>query len=148
MDNLAGIYKRKGWARRMDYITILLKDNGKDLYVKSEDIYYIESEHNNLVFVTKNGTLHNKGTLKNILEGLDKLNNPFCYIHRSYIVNLAHIKRRDKNDLIMPDGRKIPVSKYKLVQFEQQYARYWNMESTVIDIKTGILIKNQPFIPR
>lgn len=126
----------------MDSITILLKDKGKDLYVKVEDIYYIESEHNNLVFVTKNGILNNKGTLKSILEKLGNLNNPFCYIHRSYIANMAHIKRRDKNDLIMPDGRKIPVSKYKLIQFEQQYARYWNMESTVINIKTDVPIKN------
>ncbi|MFG6392855.1 MAG: LytTR family transcriptional regulator [Lachnospiraceae bacterium] len=131
----------------MDNITVLLKDSGKDLYVKGEDIYYIESEHNNLVFVTKNGILNNKGTLKSILESLDKLNSPFCYIHRSYIVNLAHIKRRDENDLIMPNGKKVPISKYKLWQFEQEYARYWNMESTIIDIKTGMLIKASPFIP-
>ncbi len=106
----------------MDNIAILLKDNGKDLYVKGDDIYYIESRHNNLVFTLKDRNITNKGTIKNIMESL---NSQFCLIHRSYIVNLAHIKGRDKNDLVMPDGQKIPISKYRLKHFNEQYEKYW-----------------------
>lgn len=111
----------KGVVTGMESTTILLKDNGKDLYVTGDDIYYIESQHNNLVFTLKDRKVSNKGTIKNIMESL---NGQFCHIHRSYIVNLSHIKGRDKNDLLMPDGQKIPVSRHRLTNFKKQYVNY------------------------
>ena len=108
----------------LDDITILLKDNGKDVYVKADDIHYIESQNNKLVFAMDGRKIINKGTIKSMLEIL-KDQQQFCHIHRSYIVNLSHIKGRDKNDLLMPDGQKIPISKYRLQHFNEQYRKYW-----------------------
>ena len=106
-----------------DSMTILLKDNGNDLYVKTDDIYYIESQHNKLVFAMDGKKIINKGTIKDMLQSLSK-QQQFCHIHRSYIVNLAHIKERDENDLLMPDGQKIPVSRHRLKYFKEQYGKY------------------------
>lgn len=106
-------------------MTILLKDNGNDLYVKTDDIYYIESQHNKLVFSMDGRKIINKGTIKDMLQSLsNNEQHQFCHIHRSYIVNLAHIKERDENDLLMPDGQRIPVSRHRLKYFKEQYGKY------------------------
>ena len=60
-------------------------------------------------------------------EILKCLNGQFCHVHRSYIVNLAHIKERIKNELIMPDGQRINVSKNKKKNFDKQYDIYGNV---------------------
>lgn len=103
-------------------VHIVLQENGKNVYVRGEDIYYIESERNNLVYVLSDRTIINKGTMKEILK---KLNQQFCQVHRSYVINLAQIKGREKHDLVMADGHRIPISKYRMQQFEQQYTNYW-----------------------
>ena len=107
----------------LDDITILLKDNGKDVYVKADDIHYIESQNNKLVFAMDGRKIINKGTIKSMLEILND-QQQFCHIHRSYIVNFAHIRERDENDLLMPDGQKIPVSRHRLTNFKKQYVNY------------------------
>lgn len=103
-------------------VYLLLRESGKNIYVNGDDIYYIESQRNNLVFTLGDRKIVNKGTIKDLLKCL---NHQFCQVHRSYIVNFAKIKGRDKNDLIMENGQNIPVSKYRLQQFEKKYANYW-----------------------
>ncbi len=78
------------------YKNILIK-SGKKLYkVPFDDIYFIKSESEYITYQTKSfGKLMVHGALKEVENTLPQ--NQFLRIHRSYIVNVSHIKYVEAN---------------------------------------------------
>lgn len=87
--------------------------------LQSEEIYYCESEGGYTRFYLTNGkiSLISK-TLKEVGEVLEKKN--FCRIHHSYLINLQYVQkyiRGDGGEVIMANGKNIPVSRNKKQEF-------------------------------
>lgn len=76
--------------------TLSIKDlsDGSIRKLKIADITHIESERNNVVFILSNGeSIKTRKTMKETEAWLDKIaTNTFIRIHRSYLVNLHHVK--------------------------------------------------------
>lgn len=107
--------KRKG-------LVLDVRENGAKTLIRAEDILYIESVHNDIMYHMKDRNIRNTGTLKGIMK---KLNTQFCQVHRSYIINLEHVRRRERLELIMVDGKRIPISKYRIQDYKESYLEYW-----------------------
>ena len=48
--------------------------------------------------------------------------------HRSYLVNMKHIRRIQKNDLVLSNGNLVPISRRKEKELKQQFMRYAILE--------------------
>ncbi|MDE7250065.1 MAG: LytTR family DNA-binding domain-containing protein, partial [Lachnospiraceae bacterium] len=67
------------------------------------------------------------------IENLEKkLDGRFFRCHRSYLVNLNHLKSYRNNTAYMEDGKEIPVSRLRSKEFSKvilQYMREWRLEN-------------------
>lgn len=87
--------------------SILVKDGEFNVQLLLEDINYIESEGNYLLFHTDNTVYKTRSTLKKIIEELPR--NSFVQTHRAYIVNKNKIKKFSSKSVIIGSSE-IPVS--------------------------------------
>lgn len=80
---------------------IFVKVNGARIRINIKDIYYIESQRDYIIIHQK--TKHYM-VLKTLTQILKTISNPlFVRIHRSFIVNLAHVDLIEKDHLIIND---------------------------------------------
>lgn len=99
---------------------IVLKTSDNFYMVDSNDIISVQSDDNYCHFNLKNGErILVSRSIKEYTKVLEE--NTFYRVHKSYAVNIQHIKRynRDDNSCIMSDGSVIPVSyrkKDKLIE--------------------------------
>ncbi|MBS1773357.1 MAG: response regulator transcription factor [Bacteroidetes bacterium] len=86
-------------------------------YLNADDILYFESVNKYTKVVTKEYSIissYNLGEFKKIINA-----DIFFQPHRSYIINLHHIKRYETSgSLIMADNMNIPISKNVKTEFQ------------------------------
>jgi two-component system, LytTR family, response regulator len=87
--------------------------------LQSEEIWYCESEGGYTRFYLTNGkiSLISK-TLKEVEDVLET--KGFCRVHHSYLINLRYVQkyvRGDGGEVIMANGKNIPVSRNKKQEF-------------------------------
>ncbi|MBN9484474.1 MAG: hypothetical protein BGO70_04005 [Bacteroidetes bacterium 43-93] len=91
-------------------------------YLNSDDILYFESVNKYTKVVTSDYSImssYNLGEFKKIIDG-----DIFFQAHRSYIVNLRHVKRFETSGtLIMADNMQIPVSKNVKSEFLAAFSK-------------------------
>jgi two-component system LytT family response regulator len=79
-------------------------------YLNIEDIIYLESVNNCTKVVATHGDITSSYTLSRFKVILEK--HTFYQVHRSYIVNLNHIKRyTNEGGILMSNGLDIPISR-------------------------------------
>jgi len=94
---------------------ISLPLSGKTIFVKSNDILYCKADGNySEIFFKEN----KKELLSKKLKDVEELfhNKDFFRVHKSYLVNISHIKEFVNNEgqyLILDNGTSIPVSRSK-----------------------------------
>lgn len=105
----------------------LSADGGHRLYInlsfkfRLTDILYFEGHRRKVSLFTVNGELEYGGDFSTVCGELLKYN--FAIINRGILVNLDHIQNITKYDIILSNGRKIPIGKtYK----DEIVARYLN----------------------
>ncbi len=86
---------------------ILVKDGEYNIQLPVEEINYIESDGNYLLFHTDNKIYKTRSTIKKIKEELSE--NAFVQTHRAYIVNRNKIDKFSSKSIVI-NGAVIPVS--------------------------------------
>lgn len=97
--------------------------HGKQKYELNE-IILIEVRQNRpgrISIVTSNNAADLTGTLSEIIL---RLGNRFCQCHKSYIINLMHVKLIDKGFAVMDNGMQVPISFRRKKQTERMYKDY------------------------
>lgn len=84
-----------------------------------EDILYVEAELKKVHVWKKNEDMLLSIPISK-LEGLLKKEG-FIKSHRSYIVNSIHISSITKDTIILDNGIRIPVSKYRIKEVREEY---------------------------
>lgn len=87
---------------------IFVRDHEKMVKIKIENIYYIEADRNYCRIYTKEREYLLVMTLKDMTEKLPE--EHFIRIHRSYVVNIAHIDEVALNHIVI-FKKALPVSK-------------------------------------
>ncbi|UCH64973.1 MAG: LytTR family transcriptional regulator DNA-binding domain-containing protein [Ignavibacterium sp.] len=93
---------------------IVIKDGSKISIVPVESIKWIEAQDDYVMINSDQGRFLKKKTMKFFENHLDE--NMFIRIHRSYIINadfIQHLEQKGKESyqLILKNGRELPVSK-------------------------------------
>lgn len=103
------------------YITVPVK-NG--VYrIEISDIYYVESQKHVLVFHTKLGDFKTYGKMTEAEQQLSQVN--FYRVNKGYLINLSQVIGIMNNDVILPGGQHIPLSRTRKKSFMEALAAYW-----------------------
>lgn len=85
---------------------ILVKSGKETHRLRLDQIYYLEGTGNYVTYHTTSGKLLSLQTMKELEE---KLPREFIRVHKSYIVNLQHVKSFESYQINI-EGRNIPLS--------------------------------------
>lgn len=101
-----------------------LVKKGKELVkINYDDIYYFISFDHYIDINTVDEVITFKEKIGQVEQDLP--GTQFCRCHRSYIVNLKHIESIYKNEVILDNGSKLPVSKSRLNTTYESFMSYF-----------------------
>ena len=110
---------------------IELTNNGKNVIVEQRKIYYIESCGDYLKVYTRNKE-YTKHVSAHVMLGLLD-DNIFVQCHKSYIVNLLHVKELQDMEFVMERREvikevKVPIAFRRRKEISLKYARFDSFE--------------------
>lgn len=116
------------YLEKDDKNRVVLKIDEDNVVFFTNEIYYIEKEKSSKQFLVylEDKCVVAKGVLSAIENQL--LEQHFMRTHRSYLVNMKHIRRIQKNDLVLSNGNLVPISRRKEKELKQQFMRYVILE--------------------
>ena len=101
--------------------TLIIQYAGANKAIPLDNIYYMESQSHKIVLYTKDGKLEYYAKIGELEE---ELQGQFCRIHKGYLVNLSYVDEYSRTEIILTNGDKIPLSKYKYEDFVKAYLRF------------------------
>ena len=113
------------WERRRPR-TVLFQRGGKTLSFPVVDICYLESRDHGVVIHLRDGVQ----VLPISLADAERMMSAgqFRRCHKSFLVNLAWVKKVSRTDLLLRDGQRIPVSRTFYAPFQSALAHYLNCQ--------------------
>lgn len=88
------------------------KSNHNSYWVKIKDILYFESRDRKILIECNDGESREfYGTMENVLEQTKSMG--FMMIHKSFIINYRYVTEFRSNEIVMSDGKVLPVSKHR-----------------------------------
>lgn len=98
--------------------------NGQ-VFLDIEDIYYFEYvENRRIVVSTKTGSTEIRGGITEIHKTVKPFN--FVTPHKSFVVNMAHIKNIRRYDVVMANGVLVPVAQKRYAKFKNELSNYFH----------------------
>lgn len=104
-------------VQKKDQTKLIVKQRDTVRFVEVKDIVYIESIGRKAAIHFMDETIEYYATLSSLTQ---KLQPGFFLIHRSYLINLSYLKSYHKKEATMANGDCVPISKYRLSDFEKQ----------------------------
>jgi len=101
--------------------TLLIQCIGANKVIPLDNIYYMESQKHKIELYTKDGELEYYAKIGELEE---ELQGHFCRIHKGYLVNLSYVEEYSRTEIILTNGDKLPLSKYKYEDFVKAYLRF------------------------
>lgn len=95
--------------------------DGTYRWILFEDIYYIEALGDDIVIYTENEYVVVRKTMNYVQERLGK---DFFRCHRAFIVNFSRIREADGQNILLVNGKSIPISFRRKKDFFIEYQRY------------------------
>jgi DNA-binding LytR/AlgR family response regulator len=90
--------------------TIEIMVNRMPLQIRLRDIYFVEIVGRNCIFTFTKGKKTASGM--NMSELTDKLDgSTFIQCHRSYVVNILHVRKMTKAEFILENGEVVPIGR-------------------------------------
>ncbi len=100
---------------------VLVADREGSVKVPLSDIIYIEAENVHIAVHTLRKVCRMRMSLSRFTEQLDET---FFKVHRSFVVNLNHIKKITRSEITMINGDSVPVSRGLYAEVYGALARY------------------------
>ena len=101
--------------------TLLIQYAGANKAIPLDHIYYMESQKHKVVLYTKDGELEYYAKIGELEE---ELQGQFFRIHKGYLVNLSCVDEYSRTEIMLTNGDKLPLSKYKYEDFVKAYLRF------------------------
>lgn len=101
--------------------TLLIQYAGANKAIPLDHIYYMESQKHKIVLYTKDGELEYYAKIGELEE---ELQGQFFRIHKGYLVNLSCVDEYSRTEIMLANGDKLPLSKYKYEAFVKAYLRF------------------------
>lgn len=103
---------------------LIIRCDGEDVILCIDDIVYIEAMNNSVRIVLNDNEYSVRMKLSEIEKKTAELSDSFMRIHRGYIVNMAHVKRQNGNEVSVTGGEVLPVSRSLATAFRAGLFEY------------------------
>lgn len=107
--------------------TLIVQYGGASKAIPLDNIYYMESQGHKILIYTKDreqADLRRLEYYARISELEEELRGRFFRIHKGYLVNLACVDEYSKTEILLTNGDRLPLSKYKYEDFVKAYLRF------------------------
>lgn len=98
---------------------IIVKGHGNQIKLDINEITYIEVQKENITIHTLIKTYKTKGTMSNFEKDIDC--SRFFRCHKSFLVNLAHVKSIKQYVAILETSEEVPVSRYRFKETKEKF---------------------------
>ncbi|MFR6016814.1 MAG: LytR/AlgR family response regulator transcription factor [Paraclostridium sordellii] len=98
---------------------IIIKEQGKRIKLDISEITYIEVQKENITIHTLNKIYETKGTMNNIEKEINC--SRFYRCHKSFLVNLEHIKSIKQYIAILENSEEVPISRYRFKDTKDRF---------------------------
>lgn len=102
--------------------SITLKSGNDTWRLNLDKLYYLEIYGHDIRAVCTDRIISCYGSLSDFEQSL--ISKGFFRCHKSYLVNLRHIRQIGANQITMTDQSLVPVSKYRRKEMLEAFARY------------------------
>lgn len=112
--------------KQLNRETLPIQVNGEIIKISLDDILYLEVQQHNITVVTRKLTAERKqkeysfyGTLSDLEERLASLG--FLRIHKSYLVNMKHLKKFQCREATLDNGMTLRVGEKSYAENKQKF---------------------------
>ena len=98
---------------------IIVKEQGNQIKLDINEITYIEVQKENITIHTLAKTYKTKGTMSNFENDIDC--SRFFRCHKSFLVNLDHVKSIKQYVAILETSEEVPVSRYRFKETKEKF---------------------------
>ena len=98
---------------------IIIKEQGNRIKLDISEITYIEVQKENITIHTLNQIYETKGTMNNLEKEINC--SRFYRCHKSFLVNLEHIKSIKQYTAILENSEEVPVSRYRFKETKDKF---------------------------
>ena len=89
----------------------MLKKDGEEIINSVSDLIYVEASNNSVKFCFRNGLVELRMKFTEAINMVDALSRDFVKIHRSYYINLGHVKKLSAAEVILDNKEVLPVAR-------------------------------------
>ncbi|WP_254190935.1 LytR/AlgR family response regulator transcription factor [Clostridioides difficile] len=98
---------------------IMVKAQGSQTKLNVNEITYIEVQKETITIHTLNEVYKINGTMSNIEKEIDC--SRFFRCHKSFLVNLEHVKSIKQYVAILENSKEVPVSRYRFKETKDKF---------------------------
>ncbi len=124
-DKLFAVLDRAVAAMQKTERVILLPLGGEMLRLPANQVQYVEAFSHTVAIVTGADTIQAKLSISEI-EKL--LGDGFIRCHRSYLIGVKHISRLSKTEVILDNGKALPLSRSAAAMVHKAFISYYTGE--------------------
>lgn len=103
---------------------IVLRKEGEEIIYPVSELIYVEAANNSVRFEFKRDTVELRMKFAAAIQMVDEVSGDFCKCHRSYYVNLAHVKKIGAADITMDNGTVLPVARSAAADTKKRLFEY------------------------
>jgi len=101
--------------------SLVLRQQGAPVSIPHREIYFIESRGHTVQVHTLDSTITAYERLEKVLRSLPV---GFYRCHRSFIVNMSHIRRFQSGEIVLKNAERVPVSRARYTETRNAYINY------------------------
>lgn len=98
---------------------IIVKEQGNKIKLDINEITYVEVQKETITIHTLNEVYKTNGTMINIEKDIDC--DRFFRCHKSFLVNLEHIKSIKQYTAILENSEEVPISRYRFKETKDKF---------------------------
>ncbi|MBC8630131.1 response regulator transcription factor [[Eubacterium] tenue] len=98
---------------------IIVKEQGNQIKLDINEITYVEVQKETITIHTLNEVYKTNGTMINIEKDIDC--DRFFRCHKSFLVNLEHIKSIKQYTAILENSEEVPISRYRFKDTKDKF---------------------------
>ncbi|MEG2786356.1 MAG: LytTR family DNA-binding domain-containing protein [Romboutsia sp.] len=98
---------------------IMVKEQGNQIKLDINEITYVEVQKETITIHTLSEVYRINGTMNNIEKEIDC--NRFFRCHKSFLVNLEHVKSIKQYIAILENSEEVPVSRYRFKETKDKF---------------------------
>lgn len=121
-DKLFAVLDRAVAAMEKTERVILLPVDGEMLRLPVDQVQYVEAFSHTVAIVTGTDTIQVKMPISEIER---MLGDGFIRCHRSYLVGLKHVARLSKTEVILDNGKTLPLSRSAVAPVHKAFISYY-----------------------